>query len=231
MITLIIATRNHHKVAEIRQVLSDSFAYLALGDFPDAPPVLEDADSFIGNASKKATSLARWLAGGGRLGSAAVREPWPAFCLADDSGLEVDALGGAPGVHSARFAATNSRGNSSDQANNEKLLRLMAAESNRTARFRCCIALTPVLAPETPPASAVCLAEEAELRTEVFEGTCEGRLERAPRGKAGFGYDPLFVPDGFDQSFAELGTEVKNRISHRAQALVRVREWFRQRAI
>ena len=147
--TLLIATRNAHKVGEIRAILSDRFQYLTLRDFPGAPPVVEDAPTFAGNATKKAVELAQWLA-------ATQKVPKPAegsqlFVLADDSGLEVDALNGAPGVYSARFAAldTNHSGNSPDADNNAKLLRLLEniPVGKRTARFRCVLALTPALNP------------------------------------------------------------------------------------
>ena len=236
MTRLIIATRNAHKVQEIRAVLTSSqFSYRTLNDFPGAPAVVEDAETFTGNAVKKSVELASWLAGtppvlAHLITGTAVDE---VFCLADDSGLEVDALHGAPGVHSARFAAldTGDTANSSDQANNAKLLRLLATvpAAARTARFRCVIALTPVLLVNAAPASPICYAQEAELRTEVFEGTCEGRMSDAPRGQHGFGYDPLFIPNDLAESFAELGDEVKNRISHRAQAVQKVRSWFDRR--
>ncbi len=142
--------------------------------------------------------------------------------LADDSGLEVDALNQAPGVHSARFAALDSGAseNSSDAANNEKLLRLLApvGDSARTARFRCVIALTPVTG-TGQVASSVCQASELELATQLFEGKCEGHIIKHERGLNGFGYDPLFVPNGYGQTFAQLGDTVKNRLSHRSQAL------------
>jgi XTP/dITP diphosphohydrolase len=147
------------------------------------------------------------------------------WVLADDSGLEVDALGGAPGVHSARFAAldTGRRGNSPDAENNAKLLRLMAgiAPERRTARFRCALALTPVLAGADAAAMAAA--------TRDFDGVCEGSLLERPSGSGGFGYDPLFVPQGWDRPFAELGAEVKNRLSHRARALEALRDaWDRK---
>jgi XTP/dITP diphosphohydrolase len=150
--------------------------------------------------------------------------------LADDSGLEVDALSGAPGVFSARFSAMDAgqAGNSTDAENNAKLLRLLAGVTpgRRTARFRCAIAVAPVSAPGPEPSSPVCYADEIELATRIFEGVCEGQILRSPRGAHGFGYDPLFQPDGFDQTFAELGEAVKNGISHRARALVRLKAWF-----
>ena len=221
--TFLIATRNAHKVEEIRAILAGPFHFLTLRDFPAAPEVVEDAASFSGNATKKAVELARWLATSRITGSAI-----PAFILADDSGLEVDALNGAPGVYSARFAALDSDkpGNSSDADNNAKLLRLLkeVPESKRTARFRCVLALTPVAEAATQNASPVCEANEFELQTELFDGTCEGRIAFAPSGKGGFGYDPLFIPHGHQQSFAELGEAAKNQLSHRAKALAKLRE-------
>ena len=221
-ITLLLATRNLHKVEEIRAILGHGPRYLTLADFAGAPKVIEDANTFSGNATKKAVQLARWLASTGQM-SAIER----AYVLADDSGLEVDALNGAPGVHSARFAALDSSepDNSPDSENNAKLLRLLAQvpREKRTARFRCVIALTPVLRETIQNSSPVCYADEFELATQLFEGVCEGRIEAAPQGKGGFGYDPLFVPDGFEQSFAELGEDVKNRLSHRSRALAKVK--------
>ncbi len=205
MKTLVIATRNRHKAAEIRAVLGDGLRYLTLHDFTGAPTATEDADTFAGNATKKALGLARWLAGQPRLDAAETT-----LVMADDSGLEVDALNGAPGVVSARFAALDSKssGNSTDADNTAKLLRLLrdVPSAKRTARFRCAIALARVGQADT-------------LR--LFEGACEGRILDEPRGTAGFGYDPVFQPLGYTESFAELGEAVKNRMSHRARALAR----------
>lgn len=221
MLTLLLATRNAHKVGEIRAILGDGICYLTLNDFPNAPKVIEDAATFAGNAAKKAAELARWL-GQSRLPEPGRREE-TTLVLADDSGLEVDALNGAPGVLSARFAALDSGrpGNSPDADNNAKLLRLLTnvPAQGRTARFRCIIALMPVLGGRVENASPVCYADEFELQTRLFEGICEGRIGFAPRGRNGFGYDPLFIPDGFEQTFAELGDDVKNTLSHRARAL------------
>lgn len=226
MTTLIIATRNAHKVEEIRGILGAQFQFLTLRDFPNAPAVVEDANTFAGNSTKKAVELARWLA----VQSSEFKVQGSKFVLADDSGLEVDALHGAPGVHSARFAAfdTGMEGNSPDAENNAKLIRLLrdVPEGKRAARFRCVIALTPIIGDGGTSASPVCAADERELSTELFDGACEGRIAFAPGGAGGFGYDPFFVPEGFNQSFAELGEDVKNRISHRARALEKLRTRF-----
>lgn len=248
---MLIATRNAHKVGEIRAILGSNnghlpigkilnqdetraadiirkhlasqFQFLTLQDFPQAPKVIEDADTFAGNATKKAVELAKWLASQSR------NDPKDAsvdFVLADDSGLEVDALNGAPGVHSARFAALEKHENSPDAANNAKLLKLLANVplAKRTARFRCVIALVPVPEAKAESASPVCYADEFEART--FDGTCEGHIQLTPAGGGGFGYDPLFVPDGFKESFAELGEDVKNQLSHRGKALEKLKGYF-----
>jgi XTP/dITP diphosphohydrolase len=214
---LVIATRNAHKVAEIRAILGGAFEYLTLRDLHGAPEAIEDADTFEGNAAKKAATLASWLTS---------KNQADALVLADDSGLEVDALNGAPGAHSARFAAlddpTFAPGkNSPDRANNEKLLRLLAKmpEARRTARFRCALALIAV---PNSPASVGELAANARF----FSGACEGRIAFAPSGSGGFGYDPLFIPAGHERSFAELGEDVKNRMSHRGKALAELRRYF-----
>ncbi|MBU6398923.1 MAG: non-canonical purine NTP pyrophosphatase [Verrucomicrobia bacterium] len=229
MTTLLIATRNAHKVREIRAILGEQLRYLTLNDVPHAPGIVEDAATFSGNAIKKSVALAGWLSA---RPSQATADPGGAgvFVLADDSGLEVDALGGAPGVMSARFAACEPTGaaNSSDRANNAKLLRLLESvpSERRKARFRCVLALTPVQPRRRQNRSPVCYTDELELQTELFEGACEGHLGFEPRGGGGFGYDPLFVPDGFRETFSELGESIKNRISHRARALAKLKERF-----
>jgi XTP/dITP diphosphohydrolase len=221
--TILIATRNTHKVGEIRAILGGQLHFLTLGDFSNAPKVVEDEKTFAGNAAKKSLELARWIPNS----KSKIENSNLDFVLADDSGLEVDALGGAPGVHSARFAAMDSgkNENSSDADNNEKLLRLLknVPLEKRTARFRCVLALTPVLKMEAENASPVCYTDESELQTQWFDGVCEGKIIFEPRGKNGFGYDPLFVPDGFEETFAELGEDVKNKSSHRAQALEKLK--------
>jgi XTP/dITP diphosphohydrolase len=226
MTTLLIATRNAHKVGEIRAILGAQFQFLTLNDFPNAPKVVEDADTFAGNAAKKAVALARWLVE--KHSTFNIQHSTPNFVLADDSGLEVDALNGAPGVHSARFAAMDSAksGNTPDADNNARLLRLLKnlPLEKRSARFRCAIALVAVPAGKTEVASPVCYAEEMEPQT--FDGACEGRIVFEPRGENGFGYDPLFVPVGFEPTFAELGDGVKNQLSHRAKALAKLKDYF-----
>jgi XTP/dITP diphosphohydrolase len=234
---IILASRNAHKTAELAAMLGNAFEVKNLRDFPNAPEVVEDADTFAGNATLKAVTLANWLAGfhfdtpADSMALAAwltkdqsaarkARENW--YVLADDSGLEVDALGGQPGVHSARFANddTGAPGNSSDADNNAKLLRLLADEPRPwKARFRCVLAFTPV--PSNPAAtfSPTCNLSEAEVATRLFDGACEGEIIPLASGASGFGYDPLFVPSGFGQTFAELGDETKNKFSHRAEAM------------
>ncbi|HEY1716674.1 MAG TPA: non-canonical purine NTP pyrophosphatase [Verrucomicrobiae bacterium] len=225
MTTLLLATRNAHKADEIRAILACNFRHITLNDFSGAPKVVEDAETFAGNATKKAVALANWLAANSKL---KIKNSKPDFVLADDSGLEVDALDGAPGVHSARFAALEKNENSKDADNNSKLLLLLknVPPEKRTARFRCVIALAPILKGEIESASPVCFADELELQTQLFDGACEGKILFEPRGQNGFGYDPLFVPDGFTQSFAELGEDVKNKLSHRAKALEKLKEFF-----
>ena len=226
---LVIATTNRHKLAEIRAILGPRYRYLSLQDFPEAPKVVEDEKTFSGNAMKKARELARFLQD---VAALEYRVPGVnALVVADDSGLEVDALNGAPGVHSARFAALDQDGNAgglpraggevaeaspSDAENNAKLLALLRAVplEKRAARFRCVIAsvrlkpLQPVLAGQT------------------FEGVCEGRIQMEGRGQGGFGYDPLFQPLQHPLSFAQLAADSKNKISHRAQALDKFRRYL-----
>lgn len=214
---LVLATRNAHKAREVQQILADRFRIMSLADFPGAPSTLEDQDSFAGNATKKALELANWLS----QTRSTAHDPNPiAFVAADDSGLEVDAVGGAPGVHSARytFLGTDKTGNAPDAENNAKLLRMLDGipTERRTARFRCVIALVGLEA-RALTASKV----------EIFEGTCEGRIGFGGRGAAGFGYDPLFVPEGLSMTFAEISDEVKNQISHRAKALRQMCERLR----
>ena len=171
-------------LAEVPELELETMASL-----PEPVDVVEDRDTFVGNALKKATEIAR-VAG--------------IACLADDSGLEVDVLGGRPGVYSARYAGEGA----TDAENNAKLLDELsgAADNMRTARFRCVIVIVD--------------GNGRELAT--AEGACEGHIGREPKGTHGFGYDPLFVPDGYTQTMAELGPETKNEISHRAKAAAKL---------
>jgi XTP/dITP diphosphohydrolase len=223
MMNIAMATRNAHKAGEIQAMLGTRFRYWTLASFPGAPETAEDAPTFEGNAKKKAVELARWLAKQPLPKAEGKELPW--LVLADDSGLEVDALNGAPGVLSARFAAREGVGNSPDAQNNAKLLRLLGAVplEKRAARFRCVIALAAVSQAPLLPKPFDRLFPLAAESVVLFGGACEGRLAFEPRGHGGFGYDPLFVPDGYSESFAQLGEAVKNRISHRAQALAQIR--------
>jgi XTP/dITP diphosphohydrolase len=189
---LLLATRNSGKVREFRELLAGlrEVELVALDAVPGAPEVVEDGDSFERNATKKAREIA---AATGML------------VLADDSGLEVDALGGAPGVRSARYAGEQA----SDAENNAKLLAELARsavpEAARTARYSVVVALADPKGPLGP-------------RVHLEHGVCEGRIVLEPAGEHGFGYDPHFVPSGYTSTMAELEPEQKNRISHRALA-------------
>jgi XTP/dITP diphosphohydrolase len=188
---LVIATRNAHKLEEIHSILDfQGLEVMSAFDFPEIPDVEEDGDTLEANAIKKAVEVAKATG---------------CWTLADDSGLEVDALGGAPGVYSARFAGEPC----SYEANNEKLLAELADKEDRSARFRTVIALSD------PGGSA-----------QIVSGECPGVIIGELRGTHGFGYDPLFIPDGFSETYAELDSSAKNRISHRANALRKAHsEW------
>lgn len=191
---LVVATRNQGKLKEIRRLLMDTGVEVrGLDEFPGVPEVEEDGDSFEANARKKAETVA-----------AAVG----LWTLADDSGLTVDALGGRPGVHSARYAGPEA----TDADNNAKLIQELAEVSpvQRKGAFNCCMALSR---PGEP--------------TRVFHGRIEGLLLDEPRGEGGFGYDPLFLVREYGKTMAELAIEVKNRISHRGQALRQALGWIK----
>jgi XTP/dITP diphosphohydrolase len=186
---LIVATRNAHKAREIQRILGADFAVRDLSAHPETPETVESGKTFEENAVLKATAASRQL---------------PGFILADDSGLEVDALGGAPGIYSARYAGQNA----TDKQNIDKLLTELARieRAKRSARFRCLIAL----------------AREGKLLG-TFEGVVEGVIVDPPRGTSGFGYDPIFMPRGFSKTFGQLSPTEKDRVSHRARALKKVR--------
>ena len=181
---VVLATRNRKKVAEIKRITAGlPLIVFTLDDFPECPEVVEDGVTFEENAVKKAVAIAHCTG-----------KP----ALADDSGLEVAALDGAPGTHSARYAGEPA----DDRKNIEKLLREMRTADNRTARFTCCIALAV-----------------PEERVHVFFGSVQGYIGKAPKGSSGFGYDPVFYPSGSDRTFAEMDDVEKDAVSHRGQAL------------
>lgn len=196
---IVLASGNAHKVAEFQQLAQTSglpFTIASAQSVGGMPPVVEDAGTFAGNAGKKARALA-------------ARLPAGTWALADDSGLCVDHLGGAPGVESAYYAGP--QGDAA--ANLAKLIAVMreVPEEGRRAHFVCVLFL---LGPDGSE--------------QVFEARCDGRLLRAPRGGAGFGYDPIFVPAGGTETFAELRDAEKNRLSHRARAWDQLTAWLRQ---
>src|SRR4029453_12657688 len=187
VIELVVATRNRHKAREIQPILGPEFSVRDLGAHPELSEICESGTSFEENAKLKALAPSRQL---------------PALVIGDDSGLEVDALGGAPGIYSARYAGANA----TEKDKIDKLLgeleRVRATDDRRRARFRCVVAL----------------ARNTNLLG-TFEGIVEGRIANEVRGDYGFGYDPIFIPEGFEQTFGELPKEVKNAISHRAKAI------------
>lgn len=193
---LLLASRNRGKVSEVEFLLRGTgWQVVDLSEFDDGLEMAEDGSTLQENARKKAQAAAR------------VSKMWT---LADDSGLEIDALEGKPGVHSARFCGPDS----TDSDRNRKILSLMVAvpDERRTARFRCVACLVDLVGNER-----------------TFEGVCEGHIAHHARGSSGFGYDPIFIPDGHSQTFAELGQATKNRISHRARAVTQVVEYLKAR--
>ncbi|NCF12874.1 MAG: RdgB/HAM1 family non-canonical purine NTP pyrophosphatase [Verrucomicrobiaceae bacterium] len=187
---LLVATGNSHKTAEIRAILGAGYVVSDLKAHPELPEVEETGSTFLENATLKAVEISKQVEG---------------LILSDDSGLEVDALGGEPGVYSSRYAGE--AGN--DEANNKKLLHELQGKDNRKARFRC----------------VMVLAQDGEVLTS-FDGAVEGRMLSELHGEGGFGYDPLFVPDGYDQTFSQLSEGIKNQLSHRAVAMQKVVAWL-----
>ena len=187
---LLVATGNSHKTAEIRAILGAGYVVSDLKAHPELPEVEETGTTFLENATLKAVEISKQVEG---------------LILSDDSGLEVDALGGEPGVYSSRYAGE--AGN--DAANNKKLLHELQGEDSRTARFRC----------------VMVLAQDGEVLAS-FDGAVEGRMLSELHGEGGFGYDPLFVPDGYDQTFSQLSEGIKNQLSHRAVAMQKVVAWL-----
>jgi XTP/dITP diphosphohydrolase len=190
---LVLASRNAGKTGELRELLKDfPIEIKNLHDFGPIPPVEEDGTAFDENAYKKAAFTAKVLG---------------LPTLADDSGLEVDALGGLPGVHSARYAGPNA----SDTDNSAKLSREMKGKTNRAANFVCVISIA------VPSGAAL-----------TYEGRCEGLIAEAPAGENGFGYDPLFYYPSLNRTFAQLSVEEKNQVSHRGKAMAQLKEEFDQ---
>ena len=196
VIELLLATRNGHKTREIQEILGTDFAVRDLRACPEISDTDESGASFEENATIKALAVAKRL---------------PGFVAADDSGLEVDALGGAPGIYSARYAGTNATENEKINKLLRELARLGARGDARRARFHCVVAL----------------ARNGNL-VGTLRGTVEGRIADQRRGNDGFGYDPIFIPEGLEETFGELPAEVKNTISHRAKAIRRLAIRLRQ---
>ena len=179
---LVFVTNNAHKLEEISQILGDKIDLLSLKDINCQEDIPETADTLEGNAFQKASYI---------------HQKYGYDCFADDTGLEVEALNGAPGVFSARYAGDGH----DSEANMQKLLQELEGKENRKAQFR----------------TAICLIMEGQEY--LFEGIVKGKIIEEKRGGAGFGYDPVFVPEGYDLTFAELGNDIKNTISHRACAV------------
>ena len=196
-IPLLIATRNTHKAREFARILPEQFELKTLADFPGAPDPEETGTTFAANAAIKAESISA---------------VFPGLVVSDDSGICVDALGGMPGVYSARYAGTHG----DDEANNRKMLAELAALSADarpfTARYVCAISVA-----------------RGGKELACFTGTVEGQITLSPSGSGGFGYDPLFIPAGYDCTMAEISAEEKNRISHRGEALRSFESWLREK--
>ncbi len=184
---LIVATRNTHKTREIEQILGSKLTVRDLTEHPEISEIMESGTSFEENAKLKAIAVSERLQG---------------LVVADDSGLEVDPLGGAPGVHSARYAGADASPEKKIARLLDELAKIDAKSDQRRARFRCVLAV----------------ARDGRVLA-TFEGVVEGKIAERPGGSHGFGYDPIFIPDGFEQTFAELPEEVKSNISHRAKAI------------
>ena len=192
MKTLVFATNNLHKLEEVRDILGGSFRIASLKEIGCTDDIPETADTLEGNSLQKARY---------------VKEKFGYDCCADDTGLEVEALGGAPGVFSARYAGPGH----DSEANMQKLLKELERKTNRQAQFRTVVAL---------------LLDGEEY---TFEGIVRGTILTERRGTAGFGYDPVFVPEGYAETFAEMGSEEKNRISHRARAVQKLADFLHKR--
>lgn len=202
---IVFATNNPNKLQEIRDILGERFEIVSLQDIGCHEDIPETGETLQENALLKAKYVA---------------EHYGLDCFADDTGLEVEALHGAPGVHSARYAEGTDH---NSEANMQKLLHELQDKENRKARFRTVIALL-----QHPKNQLKENVENAFAAPEIhyFEGHIDGIIAKEKRGNAGFGYDPLFIPNGYQQSFAELGETIKNHISHRAQAVEKLAEYL-----
>ena len=191
---IVFATNNKHKLDEIRKIIGDKIEIVSLSDIGCHDDIPETADTLEGNALQKANYI---------------YNNYHLSCFADDTGLEVEALGGAPGIYSARYAGGEGH---DSEANMTKLLNELGKNTNRNARFRTVIALL--------------LTDGCEVKQMLFEGIAKGKIIDERRGTEGFGYDPIFQPEGYDKTFAEIGNEVKNKISHRAKAVKKLAEYL-----
>jgi XTP/dITP diphosphohydrolase len=206
---IVFATNNEHKLSEIRAILGPSFDVVSLADIGCHEDIPETGQTLEENALMKAEY---------------VYNKYHLSCFADDTGLEVEALNGAPGVYSARYAAIVPAGEPAgpshdSEANMARLLRELANNNNRKARFRTVIALIEK--------KDVCPCGCTSIKVvHKFEGIVNGEITREKSGAEGFGYDPIFRPDGYDKTFAELGLDIKNQISHRARAVAKLAEFL-----
>ena len=211
---IVFATNNQHKLEEIRAILGPRFDIVSLADIGCHEDIPETGQTLEENALMKAQY---------------VYDHYHVSCFADDTGLEVDALDGAPGVYSARYAAVKyvaseaqptQPASHDSEANMDCLLRELGNNNNRKARFRTVIAL--IEKKDVCPCGCTSIKQ-----IHRFEGIVEGQIIRERRGGEGFGYDPIFQPDGYEQTFAELGLDIKNKISHRARATEKLAEYLR----
>ena len=203
---IVFATNNQHKLQEIRQILGDRVEVLSLKDIGCDVDIPETGQTLEENALQKARYI---------------YDNYHIDCFADDTGLEVEALNGAPGIYSARYASMENGAASHDsEANMARLIRELADQDNRTARFRTVIAL--ILKKDVCPCGCTSIKQE-----HLFEGIVNGEITRERSGAEGFGYDPIFRPEGYDKTFAELGADIKNQISHRARATQKLAEYLK----
>ena len=194
---IVFATNNKHKLSEIRDILGNEIEVLSLDEIDCHADIPETSDTLEGNALQKAQY---------------VYDNYHISCFADDTGLEVDALGGEPGIYSARYAGNNH----DSEANMTKLLAKLGDNKNRKARFRTVIAL---------------ILDGKNVEEKIFEGIVEGSIIKERRGGEGFGYDPIFQPEGYNHTFAELGSDIKNKISHRARATAKLVDELKQKML